>query len=242
MPDDMTEPSTQQQFIEPQFDAIQRDKRMPYRLFNRRGEEMKAKERKTKLIMFFMCSLLLTAFLSAIPVCMADDHKGSEKLFDKHGHRKGEGVLGGLLGRGHDEGNETTGQIVAWSLAAANLTVALSLIIRGVKQFAPLNQEVQSSLTKFNSIQKKCLMRFHYILNPVILLLAILHWTLSRCKSTALPEWGLLTMGAIVSLGIILRFKLCPRVSLRNVYKVHTQPVLFLILISMLVIGHLSMD
>jgi hypothetical protein len=34
---------------------------------------MKAKERKTKLIMFFMCSLLLTAFLSLMPFCTADD-------------------------------------------------------------------------------------------------------------------------------------------------------------------------
>jgi len=203
---------------------------------------MKAKEKKAKLIIFFMCSLILTAFLSAIPVCMADDHKERGKHYDKRGEGKGDGVLGGLLGRGHDEGNETTGQIVAWSLAAANLTIALSLIIRGVKQFAPFGPEAMSSLSRFNSTQKKYLMRFHFILNPLILLLAILHWTLSRCKSTALPEWGLLTMGTIVALGIILKFKLCPKAFLRKVYKAHTQPVLFLILISMLVIGHLSMD
>lgn len=203
---------------------------------------MKARKRKTKLIMFFMCSLLLTAFLSAIPVCMADDHKQSGKHHENHGNRKGDGVLGGLLGRGHDEGNETTGQIVAWSLAAANLTVALSLMIRGVKQFAPLGPEAKNYLSQFNSTQKRYLMRFHYIVNPLILLLAILHWTLSRCKSTALPEWGLLTMGTIVALGIILKFRLCPKAFQRNVYKVHTQPLLFLTLIAMLVIGHLSMD
>jgi hypothetical protein len=203
---------------------------------------MKAKERKTKLIMFFMSSLLLTTFLSPMAFCMADDPKESRKHYDKHGDRKADGVLGGLFGRGHDEGDETTGQIVAWSLAAANLTVALSLIIGGVKQFAPLAPEVHSALSKFNSTQKKYLMRFHYILNPMILALAVLHWMLSRCKSTALPEWGLLTMGTIVALGIILKFKLCPKAFLRNVYKVHTQPVLFLILISMLLIGHLSMD
>lgn len=86
------------------------------------------------------------------------------------------------------------------------------------------------------------LIRFHYILNPLILLLAIVHWTLSRCKSTALPEWGLVIMGVIVALGIVLKFKLCPKDFLKNVYKIHTQPVLFLILISVLVIGHLSMD
>ncbi len=204
---------------------------------------MNVKERKTKLFMFFMCSLLLTAFLSPIPFCMADDHKEGGKHHDKYGGKKGDGLVRGILGQGgHDEGNETTGQIVAWSLGAANLTVALSLMVRAVKQFAPLGPDVHSVLSKFNSTQKKYLMRFHYILNPMILALAILHWTLSRCKSTALPEWGLVTMGVIATLGIILKFKLCPKAFLRNVYKVHTQPVLLLILISMLLIGHLSMD
>jgi hypothetical protein len=203
---------------------------------------MKTKERKTKLIMFLTCYLLLTAILTPMPLCMADDHGGSGKHQDKHGDKKGAGVLGGLVERGHDEGNETTGQMVAWSLAAANLTVALSIIIRGLKQFTPLAPETKSTLSKFNSSQKKYLMRFHYFLNPVILLVAVLHWTLSRCKSTALPEWGLLTMGVIVVLGIVLKFKLCPKAFLRNVYKVHTHPLLFLILISMLLFGHLSMD
>jgi hypothetical protein len=203
---------------------------------------MKAKEKNAKLIMFFVSCLLLTAFLSAVPFCLADDHKERGKHHDKHGEGKGDGMLGGLFGRGNDEGNEATGQIVAWSLAAANLTVALSLLLKGVKWFAPLGPEVMSSLSRFNSTQKKFLMRFHFILNPVILLLAILHWTLSKCKTTALPEWGLLIMGAVVAMGIVLKFKLCPKDFLKNVYKVHTQPVLFLILISMLVIGHLSMD
>jgi hypothetical protein len=173
---------------------------------------------------------------------MADDHKGAGKHFEKQGGRGSDGVLGNLLGRGNDEGNETTGEIVAWSLAAANLTVALSLLLKGVKKLAPLGPEAQRSLSQLNSTQKKYLMRFHYILNPLILLLAILHWTLSRCKSTALPDWGLVTMSAIVALGIVLKFKLCPKEFLKNIYRMHTQPVLFLILISMLVIGHLSMD
>lgn len=201
---------------------------------------MKGKNRK--LIRPLVCFLLLTALLPAIPVCVADDYKGRGKHFDKHGGRGGDGVPGNLLGRGHDDGNETTGQIVAWSLAAANLTVALSLLLKGVKKFAPLGAGAQNTLSQLNSMQKKYLMRFHYILNPLILLLAILHWSLSRCKSTALPEWGLVTMGAIVVLGIVLKLKLCPQDFLKNVYKLHTQPVLFLILISMLVIGHLSMD
>jgi hypothetical protein len=52
----------------------------------------------------------------------------------------------------------------------------------------------------------------------------------------------LLIMGTIVTLGIILKFKLCPRDPLRKVYKVHTQPMMFILMITMLLIGHLSMD
>jgi hypothetical protein len=202
---------------------------------------MKAKERKSKFIMFFMCSLLATVFLATTPYCLADDHKERGKHYDKHGDRKGDGVLGGLLGRGHDEGNETTGQIVAWSLAGANLTVALSLIIRGLKQFAPLAPETKNTLSKFNSTQKQYLMRFHYFLNPVIFAVAIIHWTLSKCKSTALPEWGLLAMGVIVTLGVIMKLKLCQKELLRTVYKIHTQPVIIIFVISMIVFGHISM-
>jgi hypothetical protein len=203
---------------------------------------MNAKERKTKFIPFFMCSLLVAVSLSATPFCMADDHKQSGKYYDKHRDRKGDGVLGGLFRREHDEGNETTGQMVAWSLAAANLTVVLSIIIRGLRKFAPLGPETKSTLSRFNSMQKKYLMRFHYLLNPVILAVAIIHWTLSKCKSTALPEWGLLAMGAMVLLGIILKFKLFSKDLLLNIYKIHTHAVILILMISLLLIGHLSMD
>jgi len=150
--------------------------------------------------------------------------------------------VGRHMGAGHDGGNETTGQIAAWSLAAANLTVALSLLVKGIRRFAPLRPEVKDSMGRFNSFQKKHLMRFHYLLNPLIAGVALLHWTLSRCKSTTLPEWGLLTMCALVLLGLILKFKLCPKSLMRNVYRVHTQPALFLFFVSVLVIGHLAMD
>ncbi len=145
-------------------------------------------------------------------------------------------------GRGRDEGNEATGQIAGWSLAAANLTVALSFLIREGKRFASLGPEVKSRLSKFNITQKKYLMRLHYLLNPLILLVAVLHWSLSRCKSTALPEWGLLIMCGIAALGITLKFKLCPKSFVRHLYRIHTHPVLIMIMIALLVIGHLSMD
>ncbi len=203
---------------------------------------MITQKRTTRRLMACLFFLVLSSLISPLPACEADS-RGARSGHYRHNDGRHNGATRGLFGRGgHDEGNETTGQIVAWSLAAANLTVALSLIIRGAKRFAPLGAEAKRALGKFNSKQKKYLMKFHYGLNPVILLLAVLHWNLSRCRSTALPEWGLLTMTAVVALGIVLKFKLCPKTFLRNIHRMHTQPVLFLLLVTMLLIGHLTMD
>ncbi len=204
---------------------------------------MKASTNRTRIILFFMCFLLMGSFLSIGSFGMADDHKGSWKGSSKHGIEGwGQGLAGGLSGKGRDKGNETTGEITAWSLGVANLTVALSILIRWLRGFVPLAPETKSALARFNATQKKYLMQLHYTLNPVILLLALIHWSLSRCRSTALPEWGLVIMGGLALLGIVLKFKLCSKDALKNVHKIHTQPILLLILIALLIMGHMSMD
>lgn len=172
----------------------------------------------------------------------ADDHSRESGIFAKHRVEKGFGHLGNVLGGKADEGNETTGQIAAWSLAAANLSVVLSLLIKGVRRFAPLNARLKESLLKFNSMQKKHLMQFHYLLNPIILIVALLHFSLSSCRSTSLPEWGLLIMGGIVLLGVVLKFRLCSKSFLSSVYKIHTQPALLILFITVLFIGHMMVD
>ncbi|MHC1745111.1 MAG: hypothetical protein AB9873_19070 [Syntrophobacteraceae bacterium] len=204
---------------------------------------MIARKSRTRVISLFMCFLLLGGFLAIGSLCTADDHKESWKRSDKHGAGGwGQGFPGGLSGKGRDKGNETTGEITAWSLGVANLTVALSILIRWLRELTPLAPETKSVLARFNSTQKKYLMQLHYVLNPVILLVAVVHWSLSRCKSTVLPEWGLLTMGALAALGIVLKFRLCSKDTLKNVYKIHTQPILLLLLFAFLIIGHMSMD
>jgi len=182
------------------------------------------------------------AILAVASLTLADDHKKNRSYFQKYKHEDGDQMLKGILGGRHDEGNEATGQIAAWSLGAVNLTVAISLLIRGMKRFIPLTPAMKSSMTQFNNFQKKHLMRFHYWLNPVLLGVAILHWTLSKCASTSLTEWGLLIMSVTAALGIVLKFKLISKTSLRRVYKLHTQPVIFLSLICLIVMGHLLMD
>jgi hypothetical protein len=177
--------------------------------------------------------------------CRADDHhkgKGLLERFERegsHGDRKG---LGPFFGKREDKGNETTGEIAAWLLGAVNLTVALSILIKGVTRFAPLSPDIKSSLTRFNHLQKKHLMRFHYFVNPLILGVAVTHWLLSRCRSTSLPEWGLLLMTVLVVLGVALKFRLCPKTSVRTMHRLHTQPVAFLALIVILLIGHSIVD
>ena len=203
---------------------------------------MKADKKKPELRMLFATCLLLWIFVVTIPVCTADDHKEDKHHSWINKHDKGRNVFKSVFGGGRDEGNEATGQIAAWSLGAINLTVAISLLVKGLKRFAPLSPELKNSMTKFNSLQKKYLMPFHCYLNPVFVGVAVVHWTLSRCQSTALTEWGLLAMCFVAALGIILKFKLVSKNSLRSVYKVHTQPVIFVSLICLVLIGHLIMD
>ncbi len=195
----------------------------------------------TRIVLFTCCLLLVT--LAAPPsLTYADHHKGGKNFFGKHHSGEEHANFGRLPGGEHDEGNETTGQIVAWSLAVANLTVVFSLLIKAVRRFAPGSQDFKNSMMQFNNFQKRHLMVLHCALNPLILGIAIVHWTLSRCKATALPEWGLLVMSIIVVFGIVLKFELCPKGLLRTVYKIHTRPALPLLFPTILLIGHLLID
>lgn len=194
---------------------------------------------KSRAMMMVVCVLMLSGFLPPVFSCYADDHKDR---IEKHDHGWKSGGSGWLSGGKRDEGNDTTGEIAAWGLAAVNLTVALSVAIKGIRRFVPLTPTVKNALGRFNSHQKKYLMQFHYLLNPLILGVAVTHWTLSRCRTTSLPEWGLLLMCCIALLGILIKLKLCAGTLLQKVYKIHTQPALFIGVIALLVMGHLIVD
>lgn len=179
---------------------------------------------------------------SLVPVvqCRADDHHSKGKWYRDGGRNHGFKGWGSHSGK--DKGNETTGQLAAWLLAGANLTVGVSLLIRGANRFLPLAAEVKKSLGKFNQAQKKYLMKLHYFLNPAILLIAVVHWSLSRCGSTSLPEWGLGLMLAVGVLGALLKFKLAPRSLTRFIYRVHTNPAVVASVVAVLLAGHWIMD
>lgn len=141
-----------------------------------------------------------------------------------------------------DDGNEITGQLALWLLVSANLTVFFSIIAKGVNRFFPLAEQTKSAVLKINQFQKKHLLRFHYVFNPLAMCIAVSHFLLSSCRKTALPEWGLLFMIIIAFGGLLIKFKAAPKPMRKIVYRLHTGFETFSILIILLVTGHLVVD
>jgi hypothetical protein len=141
-----------------------------------------------------------------------------------------------------NEGNEITGQTTAWLFGLANLTVVLSLLIKGTIRLFPLPSPAQQSLKKINRFQKKHLMKIHYYLNPMALGMAFIHFALSSCPLSPLPELGLLFISLLLVLGIILKITGSPKMMKRFAYKVHTHPIISMIWVSLILTGHLMID
>jgi hypothetical protein len=206
---------------------------------------LRAHGRHTSTMILFMLVLCVGCILVAGHVLADDD--GKEKS-TRHEMREHDGdheelkVRAAALVDADDDGNEITGQMAAWLWAGANLTVVLSILIKSVNRYVPLKQAVKSAFSRFNAHQKKYLMWSHYYLNPLILCVALVHWLLSRCPSTQLPEWGLLIMSILTLSGIAVKFKLLPVTLKARVYKWHKQPLFFLALIAVLVFGHSIAD
>jgi hypothetical protein len=193
-------------------------------------------------ILFILIPLMLCAFQVWPSLVMANDHKGRESHYKRYesgeehydyNDRKGREV------KKEDEGNEVTGQTAAWLLVAANLTVALSLLMKGVSRYFSFELKTKSSIKRFNQLQKKYLMRFHYVLNPFALFIAIFHFLLSSCRKSSLPEWGLIFVTMMVFLGLMVKLKVTPKWMRKFVYRLHTRLATFSIMIVLMVVGHL---
>jgi hypothetical protein len=141
-----------------------------------------------------------------------------------------------------NEGNEFTGESAAWMLALANLTVVFSLLAKGLTRYARLSADAKDRVKRLNQTQKKHLMLFHYFLNPSALILAFIHFSLSRCRSTSLPEWGLVVMAILAGIGLMVKYKVSPKGLQRTVYQIHTNPFLLGCLLLLLLIGHSIID
>jgi len=188
-------------------------------------------------------TLALILFYLIIPVGLVptsawadgEDHKG-RRYFEKRDRDRVR------LFKHDDEGSETVGQIAAWLLLAANFPVALSILIKWVNRFFLVKTRLKNKLIRFNRFQKKYLMRFHFFLNPLILGIALWHWLSSQCRSTSLPEYGLVIMCGLTVLGLVLKFKLCPKRFIKSIYQFHTQPMILIGMVIVLSVGHLIVD
>ena len=197
------------------------------------------------MVHIILISLVLLILQVLPSLLLADDHRIGNKHLDRHEIRKEHNNSvhnsGGQLEKG-PEGNETTGQIAAWLLVSANLTVLFSIITKGANRFLPLKPQTKNSIKAFNQLQKKYLMGFHFLLNPIALCVAFFHFLLSSCRSSPLPEWGLLLVAMMVALGLVLKFKVAPGWVRRVVYRLHTTPATSSMMILLLVVGHLVSD
>lgn len=196
------------------------------------GERMK----KYNLLILFAFFFIIALEPWSLVTGMADeDHEISEYFEREDQH-------GTPFLETDNIGNETAGQIAALLLLIANFPVALSMLIRGMNRFVPMGEVFKKALTDFNRKQKKTLMWLHYYLNLIVLGIVSWHWLASQCKSSALPELGLLLLVILVILGFLLKFKLCPKFFRKSVYKIHTQPIVFISMFLVLTVGHLIID
>ena len=193
--------------------------------------------------------VLLFLILFALPVwpgaAAGNDHKRNQTHYNRYekaieNHDRDDQRRSRLNRVNH--GNELTGQTAAWLLVAANLTVALSMLMKGANHYLPLKPGTKNALNRFNQFQKKHLMRFHYVLNPSALCIAGLHFLLSFCRKSSLPEWGLLIVLIMVFLGLMVKFNVTPKWMRKSVYRLHTSPAAFSALILVLIVGHLIVD
>jgi hypothetical protein len=174
--------------------------------------------------------------ITCVSIANADhDHKGRLKNWGKDD-------LGVTGHGGGDKGNEFTGQTAGWMFAAANLPVALSLLLKGAINLAPLAPQSKDRVKRFNLHQKKHLMHFHYFLNPLAAMTALAHFSLSACRSSSLPEWGLAGATSLVLLGMAMKFKVSPLNLRKIVYKIHTNPLSVGLVLTVLLIGHSIVD
>ena len=175
-------------------------------------------------------------FLSFAPSADADD--------DHHDKNRNKDIGAFFNHVKNEKNNEGTGQAAAWILAAANINVLLSLLIRGIR-YTDLPAQVTDRIKRFNQLQKKILMPVHYVLNPLALVMAFIHFmsaAASACKASGLPEWGLVFMALITGIGIMVKFKVFPKNLQKNTYRIHTNPIPITLLFVILLIGHAVVD
>jgi hypothetical protein len=168
---------------------------------------------------------------------VADDH--IEKRHNKHQHDR---KIFSYDHKKGDKGNELTGEVTAWLFVIANITVVISLLSKGIIGSTPLRKTLKEKIKSLNNFQKKYLMLLHYFLNPISLIIAFVHFSLSQCSRSFLPELGFILLVIFGVIGILLKFKISPKNIQRGVYQIHTNPIPLIFVLIILFVGHSIVD
>lgn len=188
----------------------------------------------------FMTVCLISGALFVLccaPSAVADDDR------DHHDKKRYKDIGTVFNHEKNEKNNEATGQAAAWILAAANITILLSLLIR-LTRYTDLPAQINDRIKRFNQLQKKFLLPVHYVLNPLALGVAFVHFmsATSACKASGLPEWGLALMALITGIGIMVKFKVFPKSLQKSTYRIHTNPIPITVLLVILLVGHVVVD
>jgi hypothetical protein len=183
-------------------------------------------------LLFLLCFIIFPSLSFADGVGRGDNFKG---LDARDGYYYGGDSFQGA-GKGSN-GNEATGVLAAFLLILANLTVFISLILKGMNRYFSLQSGTKESINNFNRLQKKHLKAFHYFLNPIAIVIAVVHFNLSSCRSI-LPDLGLVLFLIIGIFGVILKLNLSPKNIYRALYGFHCSAITFIALILLLAMGH----
>ncbi len=171
------------------------------------------------LLLMFLCMLVLDLPLFA----HADegfDRRGSHNM-ERPDHEGGE--LGGLA---------------ALLFGTANFPVVLSILLKTLARLLPDGMGIREKIKRANVFQKKYLMNLHYWINPLAFGVAIAHFWSSECRSTAMPEMGMGAMLIVSVLGLMMTLRLSPPSMRKLVFKLHTSPIVAIVVFSFLLIGH----
>ncbi len=188
-----------------------------------------------KLVQYTVLTTLLLVILSLFAGLYADD--------DHIRHTtKNVTISGALLHPEKDKGNEATGEVAALLFAIANITIAISLASKAALKLSVLSTHTKERIKRINQTQKRFGMPFHYLINPLAIVLASVHFFLSYCRSTFLPEWGLFVVACLALIGLLIKFRIAPRAIRKWTYLVHTSPLVSASLLLMLIVGHSIMD
>jgi hypothetical protein len=179
--------------------------------------------------------ILLTGclFLTAVIPSYSEGPRESKQLHGMN-YERASGEEEGLGG--------ASGQIAAWFFGIANFPIVVSILLKACGKVAPQGSNLKEAVSQINRRQKRYLMKLHYWLNPAAVGIAIIHCLSTKCDATAIPEIGLGVMLLVCILGIIVAFQWSPAFMRKAIFRLHTSSVLFVVSISILLIGHSMVD